>query len=155
MKALRRFLDSQARHFEPGGKLQRFYAIWEAQDTFLFTPGSVTAGASHVRDGLDLKRLMMTVVVALSGCIAMAFYNTGYQANLAVAQGAVALDTWQTELMMALGIGLLPDDVISCVLHGALYYLPVLGVTFLVGGLWEALFAIVRKHEINEGFLVT
>ena len=57
--------------------------------------------------------------------------------------------------MMALGIGLLPDDVISCVLHGALYYLPVLGVTFLVGGLWEVLFAIVRKHEVNEGFLVT
>ena len=73
MKVLRRLLDSQAHHFEPGGKLQRFYAIWEAQDTFLFTPGSVTAGASHVRDGLDLKRLMMTVVVALSGCIAMAF----------------------------------------------------------------------------------
>ena len=55
MKTLRRLLDSQARHFEPGGKLQRFYAIWEAQDTFLFSPGSVTAGASHVRDGLDLK----------------------------------------------------------------------------------------------------
>ena len=155
MKVLRRLLDSQAHHFEPGGKLQRFYAIWEAQDTFLFTPGSVTAGASHVRDGLDLKRLMMTVVVALSGCIAMAFYNTGYQANLAVAQGAAALDTWQTELMMVFGIGMLPDDVISCVLHGALYYLPVLGVTFLVGGLWEVLFAIVRKHEVNEGFLVT
>ena len=97
----------------------------------------------------------MTVVVALSGCIAMAFYNTGYQANLAVAQGAAALDTWQTELMMVFGIGMLPDDVISCVLHGALYYLPVLGVTFVVGGLWEVLFAIVRRHEVNEGFLVT
>ncbi len=155
MQFLRRLLDAQAHHFEAGGKLERLHALWEAQDTILFTPGTVTSGPSHVRDGLDLKRLMVTVMVALAGCIYMAMYNTGYQANFAVARGALPLDTWQTGAIQALGIGFGPDDLLACLIHGALYYVPVLVVTFAVGGLWEALFAVVRRHEINEGFLVT
>ena len=59
MKFLRALLDRQAHHFEPGGKLEKLYPFWEAQDTILFTPGTVTGGPSHVRDGLDLKRLMI------------------------------------------------------------------------------------------------
>jgi Na+-transporting NADH:ubiquinone oxidoreductase subunit B len=155
MKFLRKILDGQAKHFEKGGKLEKLYSLWEAQDTFLYTPGEVTEGPSHVRDGMDLKRVMMTVVVALFGCIYMAMYNTGYQANLAVSLGASALDTWQTSAMASLGLALDPTNLLSCIAHGALYYLPVLVVTFAVGGLWEALFAAVRGHEINEGFLVT
>ena len=155
MKFLRRLLDSQAHHFEPGGKLERLYPLWEAQDSFLYTPGQVTAGPSHVRDGMDLKRMMITVVVALAGCVWMALHNTGYQANLAIAGGAAPLATWQTGAMEALGLGFAPDDLLSCLAHGGLYYLPILVVTFAVGGLWEALFAVVRKHELNEGFLVT
>lgn len=155
MRFLRALLDKQARLFEKGGKLEKLYPLYEANDTFLFTPGHVTAGASHVRDGLDVKRLMMTVVVALAGCVYMAIYNTGYQANLAIRAGAPMLDTWQSAAVVALGLSFEPDQWLACVIHGALYYLPVLGVTFAVGGAWEALFAIVRKHEINEGFLVT
>jgi len=155
MRFLRALLDKQARLFEKGGKLEKLYPLYEANDTFLFTPGHVTAGASHVRDGLDVKRLMMTVVVALTGCVYMAIYNTGYQANLAIRAGAPMLDTWQSAGVVALGLSFDPDQWLACVIHGALYYLPVLGVTFAVGGAWEALFAIVRKHEINEGFLVT
>ena len=155
MRFLRALLDKQARLFEKGGKLEKLYPLYEANDTFLFTPGHVTAGASHVRDGLDVKRLMMTVVVALTGCVYMAIYNTGYQANLAIRAGAPMLDTWQSAAVVALGLSFDPDQWLACVIHGALYYLPVLGVTFAVGGAWEALFAIVRKHEINEGFLVT
>ncbi len=155
MKFLRRLLDSQAHHFEPGGKLERLYPLWEAQDSFLYTPGQVTAGPSHVRDGMDLKRMMITVVIALAGCVWMALHNTGYQANLAIAAGAAPLATWQTGVMEALGLGFAPDDLLSCLAHGGLYYLPILIVTFAVGGLWEALFAVVRKHELNEGFLVT
>ena len=155
MKLLRRLLDRQARHFEPGGRLERLYAVWEAQDTFLYTPGTVTAGPSHVRDGLDLKRMMMTVVLALAGCVYMALHNTGYQANLAIAAGAPPLDTWRTGVMERLGLGFSPDDWAACVAHGGLYYLPALAVTFAVGGLWEVLFASARKHEVNEGFLVT
>ena len=155
MKLLRRLLDSQAHHFQTGGKLEKLYPLWEAQDTFLYTPGDVTTGASHVRDALDLKRMMMTVVISLAGCIYMAFYNTGYQANLAISNGAVTLQTWQTSVMEILGLSFSPDDLMSCLVHGGLYYLPVLVVTFLVGGLWEFLFAVVRKHELNEGFFVT
>ena len=155
MRFLRALLDKQARLFEKGGKLEKLYPLYEANDSFLFTPGHVTAGASHVRDGLDVKRLMMTVVVALTGCVYMAIYNTGYQANLAIRAGAPMLDTWQSAAVVALGMSFDPDQWLACVIHGALYYLPVLGVTFAVGGAWEALFAIVRKHEINEGFLVT
>ena len=155
MRFLRRLLDRQARHFEPGGRLERLAPLWEAQDTILFTPGDVTDGPSHVRDGLDLKRMMMTVVVALAGCVYMALYNTGYQANLAISQGAPSLATWQTGVVEALSVGFAPDDLLACLLHGALYYLPVLVITFVVGGAWEVLFAVVRKHDVNEGFLVT
>lgn len=154
MRFLRRVLDAQAHHFEPGGRLERFHALWEAQDTILYTPGTVTGGPSHVRDGLDLKRMMVTVVVALAGCIYMAMYNTGYQANLAVSRGALPLETWQTAAVEVLGVGF-GLDLLACLIHGALYYVPVLVVTFVVGGLWEVLFAIVRRHEVNEGFLVT
>ncbi len=155
MKFLRNLLDKQAKLFEKGGKLEKLYPLWEANDTFLFTPGEVTKHASHARDGLDLKRMMMTVVVALGGCLYMALYNTGYQANLAISQGAAPLATWQTQAVGALGLGFDPGNVWACLVHGALYFLPVFIVTFAVGGIWEVVFAVVRKHEVNEGFLVT
>ncbi|HEQ60589.1 MAG TPA: NADH:ubiquinone reductase (Na(+)-transporting) subunit B, partial [Firmicutes bacterium] len=85
---LRAFLDKQAKRFEKGGKLEKLHVLYEALDTFLYTTGKVTQGASHVRDALDLKRMMSMVVVALIPCILMALYNTGYQANLAMAGGA-------------------------------------------------------------------
>ena len=151
---MRAILDSLEKQFQPGGRLERLYPLYEAMDTFLYTPGSTTRGAAHVRDGI--KRMMVTVVVSLLPCVAMALYNTGYQANLAISQGAQPLDTWQTGALTALGFGGFdPTDILGCILHGALYYLPVLLVTFAVGGNCEALFAVVRKHEINEGFLVT
>ena len=153
---MRKFLDSLETSFKPGGRLEGLYPLFEAADTFLYTPGSTTRGASHVRDGIDVKRMMVTVVLALLPCVAMALYNTGYQANLAISLGAQPLATWQTTAMEALGFGGFdPANVVACVLHGALYYLPVVLVTFAVGGNCEALFAVVRKHEINEGFLVT
>ncbi|SVA20555.1 uncharacterized protein METZ01_LOCUS73409 [marine metagenome] len=155
MKLLRALLDSQAKHFKKGGKLEALYPLYEANDTFLFTPGEVTSGASHVRDGLDLKRIMVTVVLALLGCVYMAMYNTGYQANLAISQGALPLANWQSDVFQEFGWTFTPDSVSACIAHGALYYLPVLLVTFAVGGAWEVLFASVRRHEVNEGFLVT
>ena len=155
MKLLRALLDSQAKHFKKGGKLEALYPLYEANDTFLFTPGEVTSGASHVRDGLDLKRMMVTVVLALSGCVYMAMYNTGYQANLAISHGALPLANWQSNVFQEFGWTFTPDSVSACIAHGALYYLPVLLVTFAVGGAWEMLFASVRRHEVNEGFLVT
>jgi len=141
--------------FGKGGPLEKLYPLYEAPLTILFTPGKVTRDASHVRDGLDLKRLMITVVVALFGCVAMAMYNTGLQAHLAIEAGALPLDSWQTWVFDFIGLKYSSESVLACVVHGALYYIPVLAVTFMVGGNIEALVAIIRGHEINEGFLVT
>lgn len=152
---LRRALDSLGLLFHKGGKLERFHALYEAADTFLYTPSDRTSGLTQVRDGIDLKRVMWLVVVALAGPMAMAVYNTGYQANLSIYSGAFPLDNWQTAAMQALALPFVPKDFVSCTVHGALYFLPVLAVTFAVGGAWEVLFAIVRGHAINEGLLVT
>lgn len=156
MKALRDFLDQLHPHFSKGGKFEKLYPLYEAADTFLYTPGEVTTGPSHVRDSLDLKRMMVTVAMALGPCIIMAMFNTGYQANAALAKmGVTTLDTWRGCILDFLGLGVNPYSLLSNLLHGALYFLPVFLVTNVVGGLWEVLFCVVRKHEINEGFLVT
>ncbi|MEM1248158.1 MAG: NADH:ubiquinone reductase (Na(+)-transporting) subunit B [Acidobacteriota bacterium] len=156
MKFLRSLLDQQGKMFEEGGKLEKLHPLYEAPDTFLYTPGETTKTASHVRDALDFKRMMMMVVVALVPCIAMAMYNTGRQAHIAIQAGALPLDNWQTAAMNALGLAAFdPTSIGANFIHGALYYLPILIVTFAVGGNIEAIFAVVRKHEINEGFLVS
>jgi Na+-transporting NADH:ubiquinone oxidoreductase subunit B len=108
-----------------------------------------------VRDGLDLKRMMMTVVIALVPCIAVALYNTGYQACAAVAAGATPLDGWQPDLFTALGASFDPESWFACVLLGSLYFFPVLIVCFTAGGVVEVVFSAVRGHDVNEGFLVT
>lgn len=155
MGFLRRFLDKQQKLFEKGGKFEKLYPLFEAGDAFLFTTGKTAKNPSFVRDGADLKRVMMTVVVALVPAILMAMYNTGLQANLALADGAAPIEGWRTSLIERLGVGFDPEDILACFLHGSVWFIPVLVVTFAVGGLWEVLFAVVRKHEVNEGFLVT
>lgn len=155
MRFLRELLDKQAHHFEKGGKFEKLYPIWEANDTVLFTPGEVTKGRTHVRDGLDLKRMMITVVVALVPAVLMAFYNTGHIANEAINSGAgKALDTWQTAVMEAMFGGFAPS-LFADVVHGALYFVPLFAITGIVGGFIEVTTAMVRNHEVNEGFLVT
>ncbi len=155
MQFLRNILDRQARAFRKGGRLERFYPLFEAADTFFFTPARVTKSAPHVRDGLDIKRLMTLVVIALIPTIVMAFYNTGLQANKAIAEGAPPLDQWQTAVMEWLGLGFTPDSILSCAVHGGLFFVPMLLVTYIAGGMAEVLFSIVRRHEVNEGFFVT
>ena len=152
---LREVMDRVAPVFEPGGRLERLFPLYEALDTLLFTPGKVTRTASHVRDGLDLKRMMSIVVVALIPCILMAMYNVGYQAQFAIAQGAVPLDDWRTALYTRTGLWFDYANPILCLIHGALYFVPVLAVTFVSGITVEVLFAAVRGHEANEGFFVT
>jgi Na+-transporting NADH:ubiquinone oxidoreductase subunit B len=156
MKPLRRFLDRLHPWFDREGKLEKLYPVYEAVDTFLYTPGTVTRQAAHVRDGLDLKRTMIMVVVALVPCIAMAMWNTGYQANTAMqAMSIEAASGWRGAVIGLLGVGYTPDSLVANLVHGALYFIPVFLVCNIVGGLWEVVFAIVRKHEVNEGFLVT
>jgi Na+-transporting NADH:ubiquinone oxidoreductase subunit B len=153
---MRRFLDNLRPHFEGKGKLRRFYALYESIDTFLYTPGEVTDGDVQIRDALDLKRMMSIVVVALIPCMFMAMWNTGYQAYLALQQmGLSQAEGWRASVLSAVGLNVADGDVLSCLVYGALYFLPVYAVTLAAGGLWEVLFAMVRGHEVNEGFLVT
>ncbi|EQC44584.1 NADH:ubiquinone oxidoreductase, B subunit [Bacteriovorax sp. BSW11_IV] len=156
MKFLRNILDAQHHHFAKGGKLEKLYPIYEMVDTFIYTPSDVTKGSVHVRDGLDLKRLMVTVAMALVPCILMACFNTGYQANKALAaMGATSVEGWRGAVMAMLGLALDPTNLVSNFVHGFLYFFPVFLVTNLAGGFWEVIFSTVRGHEINEGFLVT
>ncbi|MBN2429416.1 MAG: NADH:ubiquinone reductase (Na(+)-transporting) subunit B [Deltaproteobacteria bacterium] len=156
MKVLRKFLDSQEKHFQKGGKLERLYPLFEATDTLLFSEGVVTRYASHVRDALDLKRTMTWVVIALIPCVIMALYNTGMQANTALAAlGKTGAEGWRGAILSLLGMGVDPGGLIANMVHGALYFFPIYLVTVAVGGFWEVLFAVIRKHEINEGFFVT
>ncbi len=155
MQFLRDLQNKQAKLFEKGAPLERFSALFEAGDTILFTPGYVTKGASHARDALDLKRMMITVVVALVPCMLMAMYNTGYQAFVAIEGGASSLDCWQTRVFEAVDYSFDVASPADCFVYGALFYLPIYIVTLAAGGIAEAVFAIVRKHEISEGFLVT
>lgn len=156
MRFLRKILDKQEKHFTKGGKLEKLYPIYEATDTILFTTGKPAKSASHIRDAMDLKRMMMTVVIALIPAVLMALYNTGLQANIGLEQlGLSAAEGWRGSILEALGIGFNPDNIFGNMIHGALYFFPVYIVTLAVGGFWEVLFAAVRKHEINEGFLVT
>jgi len=156
MRALRSLLDRHARLFDRGARLERLRPLYEAGDTFLYTPGEVTRTASHVRDAMDLKRMMIVVVVALVPCVLWAMYNTGLQANLALDPArAATLAGWRHDVIRLLGVGYSPDSALACFVHGALYFLPLYAVTMAVGGAWEVLFAVVRRHDINEGFLVT
>ncbi len=153
MKFLEKFLDSQKSLFEKGGKLEKFYPLYEAADTFIFTPADVTEKDAHVRDANDLKRTMIIVAVALFPAVFMACYNTGYQANLIL--GGQVPEGWRASVMTILGLGFDAQSFFSNFIYGLLFFLPVYIVTMTVGGLWEALFASVRGHEINEGFVVS
>jgi Na+-transporting NADH:ubiquinone oxidoreductase subunit B len=154
MKILDEFFQKLEPHFGKGGKLEKLYPLYEATDTILFGSGSRTAAAPHVRDAIDYKRIMTMVIVALIPCTLMAMWNTGYQANLVIqSMGLDAPPGWRGAIMS--GIGFSPESFVSNFLHGALYFLPVYLVTIVVGGFWEVLFNLIRRHEISEAFLVT
>lgn len=152
---MRRWLESMKPVFSKGGRFEKYHALYEMVDTFLYTPADTTRATPHVRDGVDLKRLMSYVVVALIPCILWSWFNTGYQTNLALQELAIVKDDWRGLLLQTLGIGFDPGSILANMAHGFLYFLPIYLTTLIVGGFWEVLFAIARKHEVNEGFLVT
>lgn len=153
---LRAFVDRRiAPHFERGGRYHRFYVFYEMFDTMLYSPPSTTRATAHVRDGLDLKRVMMTVWFAALPALFFGMINVGYQANLQIAEfGYSPIPGWRTELVAALA-GFDPGSWIANLLHGAVYYVPIFIVTYVGGFIWEGLFAWKRGHEVNEGFFVT
>ncbi len=155
MKLLRTILDKLGPHFGKGGKLQSIGPLFDAFDTFAYSPGHTTRGAPYVRDALDLKRLMSAVFIAVAPCCLMACYNTGLQANLGIEAMGQDLAGWRAALLSLIGIGFNPNNIIANLLHGALYFVPVYIVTLAVGVAWETVFASVRKHGIHEGLFVT
>jgi Na+-transporting NADH:ubiquinone oxidoreductase subunit B len=155
MDFLREQLDRIGKQFHKGGRLEALYPLYEAPDTILYTPGEVTRGKTHVRDALDQKRMMITVVLSLLPLCLFAMWNAGHQASLAIGRGASPWDGWQTVVYEWLGMPYAADDPFACLLLGALYFVPVFVVTGAVGGHIELLFAAVRKHDVTEGFLVT
>lgn len=134
MKFLEKFVHSQSKLFQKGAKLEKLYPLFEALETITFSSKLVSKTKVHVRDALDTKRYMIMVVIALIPCTIFGVYNAGYQSLLAAG---------------------LPSNPLTIFLTGAKFVLPIILVSYAVGGFWEAFTAIVRKHEINEGFLVT
>ena len=152
---LRSLLDSAAPHFEKGGRFEKMYPLYEALDTGLYSPPNVTNNTAHVRDGIDLKRIMITVWVCTFPAMFFGMYNLGLQANLAIAGDATLIEGWREMLVQLLGAGHDAGSIWDNIVFGAAYFLPVYAVVFIVGGFWEVLFATVRGHEVNEGFFVT
>ena len=152
---LRSTLDNLEPHFKPGGRYEKWYALYEAVDTIFYSPNHVTRSTAHVRDGVDLKRIMITVWMATFPAMFFGMWNLGFQANEAMAgMGIDALGGWRGSVIGVLG-GYDASSLWDCFLFGALHFLPLYLVTFVVGGFWEVLFAMKRGHEVNEGFFVT
>ena len=152
---LKKLLDSMSPHVHPGGKHEKWYALWEAVDTGFFKPKDVTKTTAHVRDHIDLKRIMITVWICTFPAMFWGMYNVGFQANTVMADmGITQVEGWRGALI-ALFAGHDAASIWDNLVHGAAYYLPIYMTVFAVGGFWEVLFATVRKHEVNEGFFVT
>ncbi|MEM6423001.1 MAG: RnfABCDGE type electron transport complex subunit D, partial [Pseudomonadota bacterium] len=150
---VRNFFDRIEPHFTRGGKWERLFPVYEMVESFLFTPKTVTTVAPHVRSFIDMKRVMTYVVIATLPCVFFGMYNIGLQVNSAIA--TLGPSGWRTDIIQFLGIGFNASNPLANIAHGALYFLPIYITTLVAGGIFEVLFATIRRHEVNEGFLVT
>ncbi|MEM1345323.1 MAG: RnfABCDGE type electron transport complex subunit D, partial [Pseudomonadota bacterium] len=151
--SVRGFFDRIEPHFHKGGKWERMFPVYEMVESFLYTPKTVTTVAPHVRSYIDMKRVMTYVVLATMPAVFFGMYNVGLQVNSAIA--TYGASGWRTDILAFLGVGFDAGNPFANIFHGALYFLPIYIVTLVAGGLWEVLFATIRRHEVNEGFLVT
>lgn len=135
MKPLRNLLDNIKPNFEKGGKFEKFNPFFDAFETFLFVPNHTTHSGAHIRDGIDLKRTMIMVVLAMIPALLFGIWNTGYQHHLA--------------------IGFAEATFMDHVLFGAMKVLPLVIVSYGVGLAIEFTFGIINGHSINEGYLVS
>ena len=156
MKRFRALLDRVEPLFVAGGRFEKFHALFEMVDTLFFSPPDLTRGAPHVRDAIDLKRVIILVVYSVVPCALVGIWNTGYQANAAMAaMGIEAIDGWRGMALALLFAGNDPASIYDNVVLGLTWFLPIYIVTMAAGGFWEMLFSGVRNHEINEGFFAT
>lgn len=162
MKFIHKIFEFLHPHFEKekGGRFWRLRPLYEGVETFVFTERITTKGSVHLRDAADYKRIMMAVVYALLPCALMAMYNVGLQSNRAMETlGKTEIEGIYGQVLAFLHgwyAGLFdPGDILGCFLHGAVYFIPIYATCMVVGGCWEVLFALVRGHDVNEGFFVT
>lgn len=134
MKSLRNYIDKIKPAFEEGGKLEKLHSTFDAFETFLFTPDKVTKRGSHIRDSIELKRTMFMVVIALVPALLFGMYNTGLQHFRVTGVEA---------------------NLFECFWFGLWKVLPIVIVSYVVGLGIEFAFAQMRRHEVNEGFLVS
>jgi|TARA_B100000287_G_scaffold151555_2_gene143347 Na+-transporting NADH:ubiquinone oxidoreductase subunit B len=134
LRLLYNTLNKAKPHFEKGGKFERLYPVFEATDTILFSTDEITESGPHIRDSIDTKRIMILVVISLLPLYVFGALNVGFQNALAL---GIERTGWQN---FWVGFGNI---------------LPIIAVTFASGAFWELLFAVVRKHPVSEGFLVT
>jgi len=154
--ALKNFFKKHSVKFETDGPYRKWGALYRGIWSFLYSPGSINSGHTHVRDGMNLKRIMIFVWLAVLPATMMGLYNTGLQANNALAaMGQTSIEGWRAIFIQFLFSGYEPQSIWDNFVHGAAYFLPIYLVTLIVGGFWEVLFASMRNKEINEGFLVT
>ena len=131
---IKKVLDKYRDNFEEGGKLEKFYPIFEATDTILFSTNEVTKSGPHIRDSIDTKRIMILVVITLLPLYIFGAINIGFQNSISI---DLERSNWENFWF------------------GFNKILPIIIVTFASGAFWELLFAVVRKHPVSEGFLVT
>jgi len=160
--SLKHYFEKHAPKFSSGGRYHAFYPLFEAVETLFYTPGRVNKGVTHVRDSIDLKRIMIVVWLAALPTMFWGMYNIGLQPSNVLLSGLdsnsaqqVIKETWQLNLVWGSLDKIAESGWLEKTLLGATYFLPVYLTVFVVGGFWEVLFAIVRKHEINEGFFVS
>ncbi|HBX53123.1 MAG: NADH:ubiquinone reductase (Na(+)-transporting) subunit B [Bacteroidetes bacterium RIFOXYA12_FULL_35_11] len=134
MKGLRKILDKIKPNFRKGGKFEKFESTFDAFETFLFVSDKVTKKGAHIRDAIDMKRTMSVVVIALMPALLFGMYNIGYQYFSSIGQAAGFFEMFW---------------------FGLLKMLPIIIVSYVSGLAVEFIFAQVRHHEVNEGFLVT
>lgn len=152
---MRNLLDKLEPNFHKGGKWESWYALFEAVDTALYKPSDITKNSSHVRDVIDLKRVMITVWLATFPTMFFGMWNIGFQANTIMADMGMVSQEGLRGVFIGLLAGYDATSIWDNMIHGAAYFLPIYMTTFIVGAFWEVLFASVRGHEVNEGFFVT
>ena len=155
MKLLRKFFDNLKPSFTEGGKFSKYFPLFDVFENLFYSSDRRTFGSIHVRDSIDLQKVMVTVWLAAFPAMFYGMYNIGFQALTALQiEGAQTTNDWHF-IFINLLCNYDPNSIWDCFWYGACYFIPIYLVTFIVGIVWEMIFAVVRGHEISEGAFVT
>lgn len=155
---LRKIFDYKLSLVQPEKRLHKFKPLVSALDNFFYEPSIQTTRAPHIRDAIDVKRWMLLVVVSLIPCILMAIWNTGLQSFVYSSGNFQLMNEYlqnASSFNNYMDFVLKDSRFITILKEGLSLFLPIVLISYLVGGLWEGIFAVARGHEISEGFLVT